>query len=59
MLPHDTKVIIKKVPSPMYESAIGKEAKAQNKVGEVSGDQQFVFDGAKALYLPEDHVEVV
>lgn len=59
MLPADTKVIIKKVPSPMYAEHVGKEAKAQPKVGEVSGNQQFVFDGAKAIYLPEDHVEVV
>lgn len=58
MLPNDTKVTITKAISPMYDFTVGKEAKAQEKKGDVSGNQQFIFDGAKAIYLPETHYSV-
>jgi hypothetical protein len=58
MIEIGTKVIINKVPSPMYEGFIGKEAKAAEKKGDVSGNQQFLVDGTKAIYLPEDHVSL-
>lgn len=57
MLEVGTKVIITAVPAPMYDCYIGKEAKVGAHVGEVTGHQQFLVDGSKALYLPEESVK--